>query len=54
MPNIVSDGDHGESTGRRVLERIKLPHISAPKKLTPGKKILHKKTKKFKSKEQLL
>jgi hypothetical protein len=25
MPNIMRGGDYGESTGRPVLERIKLP-----------------------------
>jgi hypothetical protein len=31
-----------------MLERIKLPRTIAPKKLTPGKKFLHRKTKRVK------
>jgi hypothetical protein len=38
MPNIVRGGGCGESTGRQVLERIKLPHTIASKKFTPRKK----------------
>jgi hypothetical protein len=46
MPNIVRCGGRGESTGRRVLERIKLPYTISSKKLTPGKKVLHRKNQK--------
>jgi hypothetical protein len=48
LPNIMRCGGCGESTGRRVLERIKLPRTVALKKLTPGKKVLHRKTKRVK------
>jgi hypothetical protein len=48
MPNIMRSGGCGESTGHRVLERIKLSHTIASKKLTPGKKVLHRKTKRVK------
>jgi hypothetical protein len=37
-----------ESTGHRVLERIKLPRNIASKKLTSGNKVLHRKTKRIK------
>jgi hypothetical protein len=53
MPNIVRGGGCGESTGRRVLERIKLPRTIASKKFTPRKKVPHRKTKRIKT-EQLL
>jgi hypothetical protein len=46
MPNIVMGDGCGESTGRRVLERIKLPCTIASKKFTPRKKVPHRKTKK--------
>jgi hypothetical protein len=48
MPNIVRGGGCGESTGRRVLERIKLPRTIASKKFTPRKKVPHRKTKRIK------
>jgi hypothetical protein len=48
MPNIVRGGGCGESTGRRVLERIKLPRSIASKKFTPRKKVPHRKTKRIK------
>jgi hypothetical protein len=48
MPNIVRVGGCGESTGRRVLERIKLPRTIASKKFTPRKKVPHRKTKRIK------
>jgi hypothetical protein len=48
MPNIMRGGGCGESTGRRVLERIKLPHTIASKKFTPRKKVPHRKTKRIK------
>jgi hypothetical protein len=54
MQNIVRGGGHDESTGRWVLERIKLPHTIASKKITPGKKVLQRKSKESKSTEQLL
>jgi hypothetical protein len=54
MPNIVRGGGYGESTGRRVLERIKLPRTIAAKKFTPRKKSLTEKPKGSKSTEQLL
>jgi hypothetical protein len=38
----------GESTERRVLERIKLPRTIASKKFTPRKKVPHRKTKRIK------
>jgi hypothetical protein len=41
-------GGCGEITGCQVLERIKLPCTIASKKLTPGKKVLHRKTKRVK------
>jgi hypothetical protein len=41
-------GGHGESTGRRVLEGIKLPRTIASKKLTLGTKVLRRKTKRVK------
>jgi ABC-type phosphate transport system ATPase subunit len=46
VSNIVGGGGSGESTGCRTLERIKLPRTIAPKKLTPGKKVLHRKNQK--------
>jgi hypothetical protein len=54
MPNILRGGGCGESTGCRVLERIKLPLTIASKKFAPIKKVPHKKTKRSKSMEQLL
>jgi hypothetical protein len=48
MPNIVRGGGCGESMGRRVLERIKLPRTIASKKFTPRKQIPHRKTKRIK------
>jgi hypothetical protein len=48
MPNIVRGGGCGESMGRRVLERIKLPRTIASKKFTPRKKVPHGKTKRIK------
>jgi hypothetical protein len=48
MSNIVRGGGSGESTGRRVLERIKLPRTIASKKLKPRKKVPHRKNKKVK------
>jgi hypothetical protein len=48
MPNIVRGGGRGESMGHQVLERIKLTRTIASKKLTPGKKVPHKKTKRVK------
>jgi hypothetical protein len=48
MPNIVRGGGCGESTERRVLERIKLPHTIASKKFTPRKKAPYRKTKRIK------
>jgi hypothetical protein len=48
MPNIVRGGGCGESTGCRVLERIKLPRTIASKKFKPRKKIPHRKTKRIK------
>jgi hypothetical protein len=48
MPNIMRGDGRGESTGRRLLVRIKLPHTIASKELTPSKKVLHRKTKGFK------
>jgi hypothetical protein len=48
MPNIVRGGGCGEIMGRRVLKRIKLPRTIASKKLTPRKKVLHRKTKRVK------
>jgi hypothetical protein len=48
MPNIVRGGCCGESTERRVLERIKLPRTIASKKFTPRKKVPHRKTKRIK------
>jgi hypothetical protein len=48
MPNIVRGGGCGESTGRRVLERIKLPCTIASKNFTPRKKFPHRKTKRIK------
>jgi hypothetical protein len=48
MPYIVRGGGSGESTGCRVLERIKLPRTIASKKFTLRKKVLHKKTKRIK------
>jgi hypothetical protein len=38
MPNIMRGGGCGESTGHRVLERIKLPRTIASKKFTLRKK----------------
>jgi hypothetical protein len=54
MPNIVRGVGRRESTRCWVLERIKLTHTIASKKLTLGKKVLHRKTKRIKSTEQLL
>jgi hypothetical protein len=54
MPNIVRDGGRGEITMLLVPERIKLPRTIRAKKLTPGRKVLHRKTKRIKSMEQLL
>ena len=48
VPNIMSGGGGGESTRRRWLERIKLPRTIAPKKLTLGNEVLHRKTKRVK------
>jgi hypothetical protein len=48
MPNIMTGGGWGESTGRRVLERIKLSRTIASKKFTPRKKFPHRKTKRIK------
>jgi hypothetical protein len=48
MPNIVRGGGCGENTGRRVLERIKLPCTIASKKFTPRKQVPHRKTKRIK------
>jgi hypothetical protein len=48
IPNIMTGGGRGKGTGRRMLERIKFSHTIAPKKLTPGKKALHRKTKRVK------
>jgi hypothetical protein len=48
MPNIVRGGGCGESTGRMVLERIKLPRTIVSKKFTPRKKTPHRKTKRIK------
>jgi hypothetical protein len=48
MPNIVRGGGCGESTRRRVLERIKLPRTIASKKFTSRKKVPHRKTKRIK------
>jgi hypothetical protein len=48
MPNIVKGGGCGEITGRRVLERIKLPRTIASKKFTPRKKVPNRKTKRIK------
>jgi hypothetical protein len=48
MPNIVRGGGCGESTGHRVLKRIKLPRTIASKKFTPRKKVPHRKTKRIK------
>jgi hypothetical protein len=48
MPNIVRGGGCGESTGRRVLERIKLPRTIASKKFTLRKNVSHRKTKRIK------
>jgi hypothetical protein len=48
MPNIMRGGGCGESTGCRMLERIKLPHTIASKKFTPRKNVPHRKTKRIK------
>jgi hypothetical protein len=48
MSNIVRGGGCGESTGRRVLERINLPHTIALKKFTPRKKGPSQKNQKVK------
>jgi hypothetical protein len=48
MPNIMRGGGCGESMGRRVLVRIKLPRTIASKKFTPRKNVLHRKTKRIK------
>ena len=48
MPSVMGDGGRGEGTGRRRLKRIKLPRTVAPKKLTPGNEVLHRKTKRVK------
>jgi hypothetical protein len=48
VPSIMSGGSRGESTGCRALERVKLPRTVAPKKLTSGKKVHHRKTKRVK------
>jgi hypothetical protein len=48
MPNIMRGGGCGESMGRRVLDRIKLPRTIASKKFTPRKKVPHRKTKRIK------
>jgi hypothetical protein len=48
MPNIGRGGGCGERTGRRVLERIKLPRTIASKKFTPRKKVYHRKIKRIK------
>jgi hypothetical protein len=44
----VRGGGCGESTERRVLERIKLPRTIASKKFTPRKKVPYRKTKRIK------
>jgi hypothetical protein len=54
MQNIVRDGGCGESTGHRVLKRIKLPHTIASKKLTPRKKVPRRKTKRVKIYEAII
>jgi hypothetical protein len=41
MPNIMRGGGCGESTGRRMLERIKLPRTIASK-FTLRKKVPHR------------
>jgi hypothetical protein len=48
MPNIVRGGGCGESMGRQVLERIKLPRTIASKKFMPRKKVPNRKTKRIK------
>jgi hypothetical protein len=48
MPCIMSGGGGSESTGRRALESVKLPHTITPKKLTPSKKVFHRETKRVK------
>jgi hypothetical protein len=48
IPNIMRGGGHGESTGHWVLEIIKLPRTIAPKKLMPGKKVLHRNSERVK------
>jgi hypothetical protein len=45
VPNIMGGGGRGESTGHRTLKGRKLPRTIAPKKLTPGRKVLHRKPK---------
>jgi hypothetical protein len=54
MPNIMRGGGRGESTGHWVLEIIKLPRTIAPKKLTPGKKVLHRKSERVKIYEAII
>jgi hypothetical protein len=48
IPNIVRGGGCGESMGCRVLKIIKLLFTIASKKLTPRKKVPHRKTKRVK------
>jgi hypothetical protein len=48
LQNIMRDRGRGENTGCRVLERINLFRTVAPKKLTPGKKVLQIKSKRVK------
>jgi hypothetical protein len=55
MPNIVRGGGCGESTGRRVLERIKLPPYYCIEEVHAEKKrSLTEKPKGSKLMEQLL
>jgi hypothetical protein len=54
MPNIVRGGGCGESTGRRVLEIIKLPVLLHRRSSHQEKRSLTEKPKGSKSTEQLL
>jgi hypothetical protein len=54
MPTIVRGGGCDESTGPRVLKRIKLPRTIASKKFTPRKKVPHRKIRRIKIDEEII